>query len=347
MTSLYLLAFRNLWARKSRTFLTLSGVALGVALVLAVSITNASAKQSFEAFFAQASGNASLTVADAASLTVQKGMRASLLRQVKDTPGVVNAVGMTSDSALLTGKDNTVVNLAVIGIDPIDDMQVRTYELAQGRFLKGGDRSYDIVLPKPLAQKRGIALNDKIDLTIGNDKQTFTVIGLLADKGAARTNNGTVGFVALEVAREVFERGGKFDQIDLVAETSIAGKSDALDQLKTSLQARLGEDYVVDYPSATGKSISDAISGLTTAMGMFSVIALIVSSLLTYNTFSMIAIERTHEWGLLRSLGTGRSQLLRLVLVEAVFMAAIGTGLGLAGGQDRHCRNHQARVSDE
>ena len=332
MRSLYFLAFRNLWVRKSRTFLTLSGVALGVALVLAVSITNASAKQSFESFFAQASGHANLTVADAASMTVQKGMRASLLREVKDTLGVVNAVGMTKDSALLAGKDNTVVNLSIVGIDPTEDVQVRTYELAQGRFLTGQDRSYDIVIPKPLAEKHSIALNDKIDLTIGNDKQTFTVIGWLADKGAARTYNGTVGFVTLEVAREVFERGSKFDQIDLVADTAIAKESDSLDQLKAGLQAQLGDSYVVDYPSATGKSISDAISGLTTALSMFTVIALIVSALLTYNTFSMIALERTREWGLLRSLGTGRSQLLRLVLIEAVFMAVIGAGLGLVGG---------------
>ena len=209
MGNLYLLAFRNLWVRKSRTVFTLSGVALGVALVLAVSITNASAKQSFESFFAQASGKADLTLADAASMTVQKGFRASLLREVKTFPGVVTAVGITSDSALLTGKDNQVTNLTVTGIDPADDVQVRAYELAEGRFLKEQDRSYDIVLPKPLADKRGIALGDKIDLTIGPEIKTFTVVGLLADKGAARIYNGTVGFVTLEVSREVFERGSK------------------------------------------------------------------------------------------------------------------------------------------
>jgi len=332
MGSLYFLAFRNLWVRKSRTLLTLSGVALGVALVLAVSITNASTKQSFEGFFAQASGAANLTVADAASMTVQKGMRASLLREAKTFPGIVNAVGITADSAMLSGKDDETINLTVIGIDPTTDTQIRTYELAEGRFVSEQDRSHDIVLPKPLADKHGIVLDDKVELTIDGDQQTFTVIGLLADKGAARTYNGEVGYVALEVAREVFERGSKFDQIDLVAEPSIANTPDKLEKLKTDLQDRLGDNYTVGYPSATGKSIADAISSLTTALGMFSAIALIVSGLLTYNTFSMIALERTHEWGLLRSLGTGRSQLLRLVLIEAVFMAVIGSGIGLIGG---------------
>jgi putative ABC transport system permease protein len=332
MGNLYLLAFRNLWVRKSRTFFTLSGVALGVALVLAVSILNASANKSFESFFAQASGNANLTIADAASMSAHKGFRASLLHEVRAFPNVINAVGMTTNSALLLGKDNQTTGLTILGIDPAEDAKIRVYELAEGRLLSEGERAYNIVLPKPIADKREIHLGDKIELMVGNETLTFTVIGLLADKGAARIYNGAVGFVTLDVSREVFQRGSKFDQIDLVADPAIATQSEKLDQLRADIQARLGDNYTVDYPSATGKSISDAISGLTTALGMFTVIALIVSALLTYNTFSMIALERTREWGLLRSLGTGRSQLLRLVLIEAVFMALFGTGLGLVGG---------------
>ncbi len=332
MSNLYLLAFRNLWVRKSRTLFTLSGVALGVALVLAVSITNASARQSFEAFFSQASGNADLAVTTASSISVQKGFRASLLREVQDSPGVATAAAMTSDSSLLLGKDNKTTGLAIIGIDPATDGLVRTYELAAGQFLDAKSRSYDIVLVKPEADKHGIGVGDKIELVVGRDTQTFTVIGLLADKGASRINMGRVGFVTLEVAREVFDRGNKVDQVDLVAEPSIGSDTDKLKQLKGDLQERLGSSYTVDYPSATGKSVADAISSLTTALGMFTVIALIVSALLTYNTFSMIVVERTREWGLLRSLGTGRSQLLRLVLVEAVFLALLGAGIGLVGG---------------
>ncbi len=332
MSNLYFLAFRNLWVRKPRTVLTLSGVALGVALVLAVSITNASARQSFEAFFAQASGNADLVVSSAASISVQKGFRASVLREVQDLPGVVTAAAMTSDAALLLGKDNKTSGLAIVGIDPATDGLVRTYELAAGQFLDAKSRSYDIVLVKPEAEKRGIGVGDKIELIVGQDTQIFTVVGLLADKGASRINMGGVGFVTLAAAREVFERGNKVDQIDLVAQPSIAHDPDKLEQLKNELQERLGSSFTVDYPSATGKSVADAISSLTTALGMFTVIALIVSALLTYNTFSMIAVERTREWGLLRSLGAGRGQLLRLVLMEAVFLALLGASIGLVGG---------------
>src|SRR5512136_1295526 len=135
MNSFYLLAFRNLWQRKTRTLLTLFGIALGVAFVLAVSITNTSTRGSLEAFFAQASGRASLTISNAGGSSVQSGIRASVLREAQAFPGVVAAVAMTSDSAILLGKDNTNTRLAVAGVDPIADARVRVYEMDSGRFL--------------------------------------------------------------------------------------------------------------------------------------------------------------------------------------------------------------------
>ncbi len=153
MSNFYLVAFRSLWARKTRTLLTLFGVALGVAFVLAVSITNTSTRQSLEAFFAQASGRASLTISNAGGQGVQSGIRASVLSEAQDFPGVAAAVAMTSDSAILLGKDNTDVRLTVAGIDPSADSRVRVYEQAAGRFLDSQSRSFEIVLPQALAAR--------------------------------------------------------------------------------------------------------------------------------------------------------------------------------------------------
>jgi hypothetical protein len=83
---IYLLALRNLWVRKTRTLLTLFGIALGVAFVLAVNISNTSTRASLEAFFAQTSGRAHLTVSNAASQSVQTGIRATVLREVQAFP---------------------------------------------------------------------------------------------------------------------------------------------------------------------------------------------------------------------------------------------------------------------
>jgi putative ABC transport system permease protein len=333
MSHLCFFAFRNLWVRKTRTLLTLFGVALGVSFVLAVSITNASTRGSLEAFFAQASGRAHLTISNAASASVQSGIRASLLREAQALPGVVAATAMTSDLAILLGHDNTNVRLTIAGIDPVADSRVRVYELAAGHWLESQSQSYDLVLPQTLAQKHDLHLNDQVELLIGREKQTFTVIGLLANKGAARIGSGAVGFVTLDVAREVFSRGNKVDQIDLVIEPAIAQNPDRLEALRTQISDQLGEAFAVSYPAAGGQAMSSALSSLSAALAAFSVIALIVSAILTYNTFSMVALERTREWGLLRSIGTSRSQLFSLVLAEASLLALLGSAVGLAGGR--------------
>lgn len=333
MSHLYLLAFRNLWQRKARTLLTLSGVALGVAFVLAVSITNASTRHSLETFFAQSSGRASLTIVNAAGLGVQSGIRASVLREAQAVSGVVAAAAVTSDSAILLGKDDTSVRITIAGIDPATDPSVRVYELASGRFLDSQSRSFEIVLAQSLAEKHGIRLDDQVETLIGREKQTFSVIGLLEDVGAARIGNGSVGFVTLDVAREVFGRGDKVDQVDLVFVPPVAQDPVRLEEMRATLQHQFGDTLAVSYPAAGGQAMSSALSSLSAALSAFSVIALIVSAILTYNTFSMIALERTREWGLLRSLGAGRGQLFGLVLVEASLLALIGSAMGLAGGR--------------
>jgi putative ABC transport system permease protein len=323
------LAFRNLWARKARTLLTVIGIVLGVATVFAISITSASTAKSLEDFFAQSSGQADLSITSAAESSA--GFRQRLLRQMQEFPGVERAVANVWDQSLLLGRDGDV-GLQVMGIDPETDRQVRSYEMEQGRFLSAEDRRYTVMLVAPVAKKYGIEVGDEVELVVAEGTEMFQVVGLLKDKGAGRLNLGRVAFVPLDVAQEVFERGRKIDQIDLVAEPAVADDKAALKQLKEGLQAELGAAYVVDYPAAIGQSIADALSGFNAAMNMFSVIALLVGAMLIYNTFAMTVVERTREIGLLRALGTGKGQLLRLVLSEALFLGLGGTVLGLVGG---------------
>jgi putative ABC transport system permease protein len=329
MSVYWICGYRNLWTRKARTLLTVVGIVLGVATVFAISITSASTARSLEDFFAQSSGQADLSVTSAAESST--GFRQRLLRQVQEFPGVETAVVVTLDQSLLLGRDGDV-GLQVMGIDPETDRQVRSYEVEQGRFLSAEDRRYTVMLVAPLAEKYGVRVGDEVEMVVAEGTEIFQVVGLLKDKGAGRLNLGRVAFMPLDVAQEVFDRGAKIDQIDLIAVPAVADDEAALKQLKEGLQAELGAAYVVDYPAAIGQSIADALSGFNAAISMFSVIALLVGAMLIYNTFAMTVVERMREIGLLRALGTGKGQLLRLVLSEALLLGLGGTILGLAGG---------------
>jgi putative ABC transport system permease protein len=304
MNGFWAFAFRNLWVRKTRTLISASGILLGVAAILAISVMSASTTESLKSFFAQASGRANLTIAEAG--TSGEGMPDRTLHRVQLFDGVARAVGTTNRATLLA-RDKEV-SLAIVGIDPESDVQVRTYTLTNGQFLKRRERTQYILVVDKFAANRQIALGDTVTFRLPNgNEEKFTVIGLLADEGAGHLEGGSVGFANLEVAQDLSERGSRLDAIDVIAQPEIRDSQERLAALKDGLQSLLGDKYVVGFPAATGESVSQALAGLNLGLSMFSVIALFVGMLLIHNTFAMSITERTREIGMLRALGTTRA----------------------------------------
>jgi ABC-type antimicrobial peptide transport system permease subunit len=322
------LALRNLWSRKLRTVVTGFGIVLGVATVLAFGITNATVESSLNDFFSQTAGDADLTIS---STNQGQSFRERALRQAADFPGVTLAVGSLwqEGDVRLPDKDKRI---ALVGIDPDADPQVRSYQLAEGRMIHTSDRTYNIVLAKTFAEDNDVHLGDDLEIDLGEGRvETFEVVGLLESKGAARSNNGAIGFLRLDMAQNLFDERRRLSQIDVVVSPEIAADGDTLDHFKDALAIYMGDDYTVAYPAAIGQAIVDSMAGLRTGLSAFSTIALFVGAMLIYNTFSMTITERTAEIGMLRAIGATRRQVLRLILVEAVLMGFFGsaTGLGL------------------
>lgn len=323
------LAFRNLWSRKLRTLVTGVGIVLGVATVLAFGITNATVEVSLNDFFSQAAGDAALTIT---SSELNHTFRARALGRAAGFPDVRLAVGSLwqAGTAFLPDEDQ---GLTLVGIDPASDPLVRTYELAAGRMVAEADRTYTIVLAQTFADDHSLGLGDDVEIGLGPGRvETFEVVGLLASEGAARTGNGAVGFLRLDLAQDLFDSRGRLSQIDLVLAPAIGTDAAALERFKGALGDHMGASYHVRYPAAIGQALTDSMAGLRTGFDLFSIIALFVGGLLIYNTFAMTVAERTAEIGLLRALGATQGQILRLVLAEALLLACIGSALGLGLG---------------
>ena len=67
-------------------------------------------------------------------------------------------------------------------------------------------------------------------------------------------------------------------------------------------------------------------------MNVFAGIAIFVGAFIIQNTFRILLLQRTKELSLLRALGTSKRQIYRLVVSESLYMAIIGSGLGVALG---------------
>jgi putative ABC transport system permease protein len=338
MHTLHGLIPRNLATRKARTLLTVLGIALGVAAMVAAGVVRESATRSVADMFDQAAGRADLAVTTAmAGIVGNEGFDAVTLERVRAVSGVEMAAPLLQVATLPTTQLSdwktsfmfgSFDGMVLYGVDPQASHAVGHYRLASGADLTAADRDV-VLLSQRYAEDLDVGVGDQVELVAPTGQVRLTVVGLLASDGLARLGHGQVGLTTLSTAGRLFERPGRLDQIDVVA----APGTDA-ETLKTSLQTALGEGLRVLRPASKGALVDQMVQTIVIGLGFISVLALVVGAFLIYNTFATTVAERTHELGLLRAVGAGRGQIVRLVLVEAALLglvgAALGVGLGLA-----------------
>lgn len=342
LSSFYDLTLRNLRARMTRTLLTTLGIVMGVAVILAIDVTNETTFASIRHLFDETAGRANIVVEPK---TNGQGLDPGLAADVRRVPGVLMVAPsihersylppqlgrVIGDLSLGGGDGVTRGGTTVLGIDPALDPQVRIYQVKTGRLLSESD-GRDAVVGTALAEKYEIVVGDDIELLTPDGFVSFEVVGIIESEGVGRLNDGRIVVAPLDEVQDVFARGRRVDELAVVVAPEIANDPDRLDALKGELAERVGRDGEVQYPAARGKLISQMLASYQAGLGFFSAVAIFVGAFLIYNTFSMTVLERTREIGVLRALGTTRRQIIGLILIEAVLLAAVGSAVGIGTG---------------
>jgi len=336
----FFLARRNLRARRGRTLLTLLGIVLGVAVVLAIQVTNQSTLDSIRHTFDRATGQAGLVVIPT-NPGAQRLDETTLFRSEKEQGVLAAAPSVRVQTLLSSEAESWQISLSMTGvaagnvlmlygIDPKLDPQVRVYQLARGRMPVEGE--YEVVVPEAYAAEKKLSLGKELALLTPRGSTGFKIVGLLADEGVALLNDGVVAFAPINVVQDLFDIGNEMDEISLRVENAIREDPMALQALKGRLGERLGKDAEVIDPAARGQLVSQMMATYQLGLSFFSLIAVFVGAFLIYNTFSMTIIERTREIGMLRAIGMNRWGVIQMVLAEALLLSAVGSLLGLGAG---------------
>lgn len=314
------LAWRNLATRKSRTFLTVAGVALGVAVILAVSVANKSTVAAFETMIDSMTGKADLLINGVST----GGFPRERLADVRRTSGVRTAAPGISRFTNLSIKGK-LEELQFAGIDPLVDRRLRQYSLSEGRFLEGDEP--EAVIPADLAAEKNIKTGDRVYIMESGRRHPFKIVGLLKNEGAGRFMGGRVVFIPLDEAARVFRLEGRLNFIDVQVREGRSARRVGDDVIK-----KLGPGYTVEQPEKRTEAVSQMLGGLRVGLAFFGAVAMFVGGFLVYNTFAMVVLEQTRELGVVRALGGSRAQIVRLVMSQAAFVGIVGSILGLAAG---------------
>jgi len=319
------ISLRRLKLQKVHTIMTVAGICLGVAAIVSIGIVNKSVMRSFEDSINRVTGRAALQVTGPAS-----GFPEGILERVQTVPGVEYAVPVIDTQGILSGAKEP--SLMILGVDVLQDSNIRDYKLTDESadipdpllFLARPD---SILLTRALAAREGITIDQKIKVQTVRGIQTFRVRGLLNPEGPARTMGGNIAIMDLPAAQMAFGKEGRIDRIDI----SLIHGSD-LETVRSSIQRTIPEGYSVETPAGRTKQVEILISHFQKNINLISFIAVFVGMYLIYNAVSISVVQRRKEIGILRALGTTRSQIIRLFLGETFIIAIVGSALGVGVG---------------
>ena len=318
-------SLRHAARHRLRTSLTFFGIALGVAVIVAIAMVNRALTTSFQSTIDQIAGKAVLQVANGES-----GIAESMFPTIRDTPGVRDVAPAVEGFLPVAGASGE--RLFVYGVDLLTDFAIRDHQFADSQFAFDQALNFiaqpdSIAITESLSRRLNMPLGSPINLLTSEGKKNYMVRALLKEQGTAKVFGGSFALMDLPVAQRTFGKQGKLDIVDLTLEDG-----ERIETVQQRLRERLKGAAEVERPRKRGEQIEFLLTSFRVGLFFVSLIALFVGFFLIYNTVSVSVTQRKREIGTLRCLGMKRGELLRLIIAEALLLALVGSLFGAALG---------------
>ena len=335
------LAWRAITAHRLRSFLTLLGIAIGIAAVILLTSIGEGIHRFVLSEFTQFGTNlvsvapGKVKTSGPAPSGIPSSVRPLMLDDARALERLPHITGMT---AIVWGNTEVRGNgrlrrTTVNGVTP-DMLQVYQMRIGSGQFLPFEDsenaRAFVVLGSKLKTELFGAENPLGARVTVGHLQ--FRVIGVLESKGQfLGIDLDDAAYIPTARALELYNRDGMM-KIDLSYEEGIAATRIATSIVAT-LKARHGrEDFTLTTQEDMLRTLSNILDILTMAVGALGSISLLVGGVGIVTIMTIAVTERTSEIGLLVALGAPRRTILGLFLGEAVALSALGGAFGLALG---------------
>ena len=325
------LALNRIWATKVRSLLTMLGVVIGVAAIVALTSIVDGASQGINKSLATLGTNQlNITAMAPDALTEQD---AKALAELEDVS--VMFVQSQNEGTIATG--DTRVNARLVGVSS-EYFEAVKPEIALGSYLSSSSLAQtakDVVFGADAANDVGLTA-DMLGQTVKLNGQDFRLVGVLDDQAGFGTG-GRV-YVTLDSARKLFSQYPYVSSIVIQANTpeQVDGLQVTADSLLRERYG-LGVDTDARYTITNQASLIAAVSSITDTLGLLltgiAAISLIVGGIGIMNIMLVSVRERTREIGVRRAIGAKQSNILTQFLIEAIVLSLAGGVIGLILGE--------------
>jgi putative ABC transport system permease protein len=327
------LALKSLWARRIRALTTILAVVIGVAFVAGTYILTDTTFAAFDEIFEDSLAKTDVVITAKEAVRQETGetpsFKAAVLPKVKRVDGVRVAVGQIFTAGAFFDEDNDQIGSKFapkfITSDLPESLETQTY--VEGRQPRDAKEA---ALDQSAAEEAGLGIGDTLKLASVERVAPYRIVGL-TKLGNASWGGASIAGLILPEAQRITAKRGEFDQILIAAAEGVSEET-----LKRRVERIAPPNLLVETADENAARNSDQIHEdlgfLRIALLVFAFVALFVGAFLIFNTFSITVAQRIREFGMLRTLGAGRGQILGSVVAEALTIGVLGALLGLAGG---------------
>jgi putative ABC transport system permease protein len=344
-------AWEALWANRMRSLLTVLGVIVGVAAVIAVVTLTQGTSAVLNARVASL-GTDTLTVIPGATNTGGvvggAGSRQSLTQADADAIAplahVVNVSPiLNSTSQVIAGAQNW--NTRIVGVYP-DYQSIGNWTLQEGSWFSATDEASATpvaVLGQTVVQNLFTPTGtDALGQNILINGQTYQVVGVLQTKGTAGfANQDDVVFIPFATAHERLNNTDFVNQIQVQVDSAnnvntVQQEITTLLEQRHKLPAGGPDDFTVRSPTQFVQTAQQSAQTLAILLIGIAAISLIVGGIGIMNIMLVSVTERTREIGIRMAVGARRGDIRNQFLIEALTLSGaggiIGILIGLLGG---------------
>ncbi|MDA4117798.1 MAG: ABC transporter permease, partial [Thaumarchaeota archaeon] len=345
------MALRSLRRRRLRTAFTVSGIVIGVALILVllsltggtstrasalintlspaqITVVNATGRLAgagggFGGFgggrFAGGGGGGA-----AATIAALFGSSSTLDQSMADRIGNLTDVSVVSPVISSTGYvDGAAAFLS--GINPATYKEATGgLNIVNGSALSNSTSGSQIVIGQALAANRGLSVGSAV--TVGPNSTSgsqFTVVGIYS---TGNTFSERFAYLPLQTAQSLTSRQGKVSEVYVKANDP-SQVAQVTSEITTSIP---GVSTIA--PTAFTGAANALLGTLTTFFTVIGLVALLAGGFGVVNTMMMSISERTREIGALKAIGARKGQIMRIFMSEALLIGVIGGVIGVVIG---------------
>jgi putative ABC transport system permease protein len=327
------IALKSLWARKARALATTLSVVIGVGFVAGSYVLTDTINAAFDEIFTESLKGTSVVVSAENPVKQENGetptIPASLLPRVQRTAGVKLAAGAIFAPGGFFEADGdkigTKFGAKFISSELPGQLESLTY--VEGHRPRGPTEAS---LTEATANDSGLELGDKIKIVGQGRVRSFHLVGFTR-LGGASFGGTSIAQVTLPVAQRLTHKVGRVDQISVAAGEGVSATT-LKRRVAREMPAGVQVETAQENADRSTEEIREGLSFLQIFLLVFAFIAVLVGSFLIFNTFSITVAQRVTEFGMLRTLGASRRQILTDVMVEALAIGVVGSVIGIGTG---------------